>query len=64
MPTDIPSVAKQKVVLAQKAMTSDVIDSYLSGAPNDTLNAGMQKIAAGDATAKEIAAEVEKLLRN
>ncbi len=63
VPTDLPSIVKQKVGLAQSAMNSDVIDAFLSGAPNDALNAGMQKIAAGQASAAEIAAEVESLLR-
>jgi len=54
---------KQKVALAKSAMNTDVIDAFLSGAPNDALNAGMQKIAAGQATAKKIAEEVEALRR-
>ncbi|TCW61200.1 extracellular solute-binding protein [Treponema sp. J25] len=63
VPDDLPSIVKQKVVLAQSAKNTDVIDAYLSGAPNDALNAGMQKIVAGTATPEEVAAEVEKLLR-
>jgi len=63
VPGDLPSIIKQKVGLAQTAINTDVIDAFLSGAPNDALNAGMQKIAAGEATAAEIAAEVEGLLR-
>ncbi len=64
VPDDVADMVKQKVVVAQTATMTDVIDSYLSGAPNDALNAGMQKIASGQATAAEIAAEVESLLRN
>jgi raffinose/stachyose/melibiose transport system substrate-binding protein len=63
VPSDLPTIVKQKVGLATSAMTTDVIDSYLSGAPNDALNAGMQKIAAGTATPQQVAEEVEKLLR-
>lgn len=63
VPTDLPNVVKQKVILANSSKESQVIDSFLSGAPNDALNAGMQKIAAGKATPMEVAAEVEALLR-
>ena len=61
VPDDLPSLVKQKVGLAQKAMNTEVIDAFLSGAPNDALNAGMQKIAAGQATAQQVAEEVESL---
>jgi len=63
VPSDLPAIVKQKVGLAQKAMNTDVIDAFLSGAPNDALNAGMQKMASGQATAAQVAAEVEGLLR-
>jgi len=63
VPADLPSIVKQKVVLAQKALNTDVIDAFLAGAANEALNAGMQKIASGTATAAEVAAEVEKILR-
>jgi raffinose/stachyose/melibiose transport system substrate-binding protein len=63
VPDDLPRLVKQKVGLAQSAMNTDVIDAFLSGAPNDVLNAGMQKIASAQATAKQVAAEVEALLR-
>jgi raffinose/stachyose/melibiose transport system substrate-binding protein len=62
VPADVPSIVKQKVALANTATTTDVIDAFLSGAPNDALNAGMQKIAGGTATAEQVAAEVQKLL--
>lgn len=62
-PSDVPTEVAQKVALAQTAMTTEVIDAFLSGPPNDTLNAGMQKIVAGEATPAEIAAEVEALAR-
>ncbi|OHD72604.1 MAG: sugar ABC transporter substrate-binding protein [Spirochaetes bacterium RBG_16_67_19] len=63
VPDDLPGLVKQKVGLAQKAKNTEVIDAFLSGAPNDTLNAGMQKIASGQATAQQVAAEVEALMR-
>jgi len=62
-PADLPSIVKQKVVLATSAQNTDVIDAFLSGAPNDALNAGMQKIVSGQAKAADIAAEVEGLAR-
>ncbi len=64
VPSDLEDYSKQKVVLAQNNLMTEVIDSFLSGEPNNALNAGMQKIAAGQATAEEIAEEVENLLRN
>ena len=63
VPDDLPRLVKQKVGIAQSAMNTDVIDAFLSGAPNDALNAGMQKIAAGQATARKVAEEVEALRR-
>jgi raffinose/stachyose/melibiose transport system substrate-binding protein len=62
VPADLPSIVKQKVGLAQAAPNTDVIDAFLSGAPNDALNAGMQQIASGEATAEEVATEVQGLL--
>jgi len=63
VPADLPDLVKQKVGIAQSALNTDVIDAFLSGAPNDALNAGMQKIVHGSATPEEVAAEVESLLR-
>jgi len=63
-PSDLPKIIAEKVRFAQSvAVQSDVVDAFLSGAPNDALNAGMQKIAAGQATPAQVAAEVEGLLR-
>ena len=62
-PADLPNELAQKVALAQTALNTDVIDAYLTGPPNDALNAGMQKIASGQATPAEVAAEVEALAR-
>jgi raffinose/stachyose/melibiose transport system substrate-binding protein len=64
VPADLPLIVKQKVSLAQTAKNTDVIDAFLGGAANDALNAGMQKIVTGAATPAQVAAEVEKLLRN
>jgi raffinose/stachyose/melibiose transport system substrate-binding protein len=63
VPADLPHIVKQKVILAQSAINTDVIDAFLSGAPNDRLNAGMQEIVSGTATPEQIAKEVEDLLR-
>ena len=63
VPSDLPLIVKRKVELAQSAGTTEVIDSYLTGAPNDALNEGMQKIVSGQATPAEIAAKVEELAR-
>lgn len=62
-PADLAPVMLEKVKLATTAPISDVIDAYLSGAANDALNAGMQKIVSGKATPKQVAEEVEKLWR-
>jgi raffinose/stachyose/melibiose transport system substrate-binding protein len=62
VPADLPKIVKQKVGLAQSAAVTDVIDAFLSGAPNDALNAGMQEIASGTATAEDIAKKVQGLL--
>jgi raffinose/stachyose/melibiose transport system substrate-binding protein len=63
VPDDLPRLVKQKVGIARSAMNTDVIDAFLSGAPNDALNTGMQKIASGQATAQQIAEEVESLMQ-
>ncbi|AEJ60529.1 extracellular solute-binding protein family 1 [Spirochaeta thermophila DSM 6578] len=64
LPDDLPTIVKRKVVFAQGVkVITDVIDAHLSGAANDALNAGMQKIVGGQATAEEVAAQVEKLAR-
>jgi raffinose/stachyose/melibiose transport system substrate-binding protein len=62
VPADLPSIVKQKVGLAQSAAVTDVIDAFLSGSPNDALNAGMQEMASGTATAEEVAKKVQELL--
>lgn len=63
VPEDIEPIVKRKVELAQTAMNTEVIDAFLTGAPNDALNSGAQKIVAGQATPQEVADQVEKLAR-
>ncbi|AHC16432.1 ABC transporter substrate-binding protein [Salinispira pacifica] len=63
-PDDLPNELVQKVELAQTALNTEVIDAHLSGAPNDTLNAGMQEIVNGTKSPAEVASEVEELARN
>jgi raffinose/stachyose/melibiose transport system substrate-binding protein len=63
VPSDLPNGVKQKVGLAKMSVETQVIDSFLTGAPNDALNTGLQKIASGQATPAEVAAEVEALAR-
>lgn len=62
IPADTAAIMKSKIELAKAAKSTNVIDAFLSGAPNDALNAGMQKIVAGTATGADIAAEVQGLL--
>ncbi len=63
VPSDVPNSVKQKVMLSQNVVECEVIDAFLTGDPNDALNTGMQKIASGQATPAEVAAEVEALAR-
>jgi len=63
VPTDLPSIVKQKVALAQRAPNTDVIDAFLSGDANDALNTGMQKIVSGQSTPAQIATLVESLVK-
>lgn len=63
IPADLSPIAKQKATLGQTAGCTDVIDAFLSGAPNDALNSGMQNIVNGTALPVNVAAEVEGLAR-
>lgn len=64
IPDDLSTINKVKVKFAQETTNvTEVIDAFLAGDAINELNAGMQKIAAGDATAEEIAAKVEELAR-
>ena len=62
-PSDLPSEVAKKIALAAEALSTEVIDAHLTGPPNEALNVGMQRIAAGEASAAEVAAEVEALAR-
>ncbi|MFW6363452.1 MAG: ABC transporter substrate-binding protein [Spirochaeta sp.] len=64
VPEGLTDINRQKVELAQTAQTTDVIDAFLAGSPNDALNSGMQRIASGDSSPEAVAEEVEELLRN
>ena len=64
VPNDLPLIVKKKAVFAQNIPgTTEVIDSFLTGDPNNRLNAGMQEIVTGQITPAALAAEVEKLAR-
>lgn len=62
-PSDLPSEVAKKIALAAEALSTEVIDAHLTGPPNEALNVGMQRIAAGEASPAEVAAEVEALAR-
>ncbi|HOQ92014.1 MAG TPA: extracellular solute-binding protein [Treponemataceae bacterium] len=63
IPNDMPAIINEKVAYGAAGYPSaQVIDSYIQGDPNDLLNAGMQQIVAGKATAAEIAAKVQAAL--
>lgn len=63
IPSDLPTIVRRKADMASSVpVFTDVIDAFLAGAPNEALNAGMQKIASGQATPEEIAQEVESLI--
>jgi raffinose/stachyose/melibiose transport system substrate-binding protein len=62
IPADMPTITKEKAALGMNTkIITDVIDSYISGAQNDAINAGCQKIVSGSATPEQVAAEVEAL---
>ena len=63
VPSDLPSIVKEKVALAQRAPNTDVIDAFLSGDANEALNTGMQKIVSGQSTPEEVAMQVESLVQ-
>ncbi|MBN1649426.1 MAG: extracellular solute-binding protein [Spirochaetales bacterium] len=63
-PADLPNIIKSKVALAQNiSVECEVIDAFLSGAPNDALNTGMQEIVNGTKTPEEVAKAVQDLLK-
>ncbi len=61
VPSDMPTIINEKIALGGY-VSCDVIDSFISGAPNDALNAGMQEIVAGKSTPAAVAAKVEGLM--
>lgn len=61
LPADLDPCIKEKAALSA-FVPCDVIDSFLTGAPNDALNAGMQEIVSGKTTAAALAAKVEGLM--
>lgn len=64
LPSDLPTIVKTKAVFGGSGLVeTQVIDSFLTGAPNDALNAGMQEIVAGKTTGAALAAKVEELAR-
>lgn len=64
LPADTPILAKEKArFYADVKTVADIPDSWIKGKAVENLNAGMQKIALGLATAKDIAAQLEKDVR-
>lgn len=64
LPESLPYLGKVKIDLAgNTSLISDVLDAYLPGEVNNALNTGMQNITIGQATAEEIAKEIETLVR-
>ena len=59
LPEDLPSATVEKVHLANTATSTEVIDAFLSGQPNEVLMAGAQEILTGQSTAQEVADEIE-----
>jgi raffinose/stachyose/melibiose transport system substrate-binding protein len=63
VPDDLPAIIKRKITFSWESVPTDITDAYLSGAANDALNAGCQKIVLGKATPEQVAQEVEDLWR-
>lgn len=63
IPSDLPNSTKQKVVLANNSIETEVIDAFLSGTPNDLLNAGLQELASKQASAEEVAQKIEAAMK-
>lgn len=62
LPLDLPHIVTLKTKLSAMAPITQVIDSQLTGAPNDALNTGFQQIVSGSKTPQEIADTVEGLM--
>lgn len=63
LPEDLPNAIFEKVRLANSAVSTEVIDAFLSGQPNEVLMAGAQKILSGQATAQSVAEEIEAAMK-
>jgi raffinose/stachyose/melibiose transport system substrate-binding protein len=64
LPEDTPVLAKEKARFYDTlSAVANVPDSFITGKAVENLNAGMQKIALGLATAKDVAAQLEKDVR-
>ena len=63
-PADLPILVRKKVEFAQSVtLSTEVIDAFLTGAPNERFIAGVQEMITGQITAEALAAEVEELAR-
>lgn len=61
---DLSAIVKERVALGRRTyIITEIIDSYLTGAPNDALNQGVMRIVQGTATPEKTAAAVEELVR-
>ena len=58
LPAGMDPVIIEKMALSAYT-PADVIDSFLTGTPNDILNAGMQEIVSGKTTPAALAAKIE-----
>jgi raffinose/stachyose/melibiose transport system substrate-binding protein len=63
IPEDLPHILKEKIALSNTSSSSEVIDQVLPDAANEALNEGIKKIIAGQATAEDVAAEIERLVK-
>jgi len=63
VPPALPRIIKQKLVLTEKiSHFTDVIDTIITGAPNDAINNGCVSVADGSKTPAAVGAEVEGLM--
>ncbi len=63
IPSDMPTIVGLKSDLATSSTLTQVIDSQLVGAPNDTLNTGFQEIVSGRKSPQEVAESVQALIK-
>lgn len=65
LPDEVPVLVTEKQAFYNAVkVVSTVPDSQIGGQANDNLNAGMQKIALGQTTPAEVAAQLEADIRN